>query len=74
MQLEGARERIRELSTAGAPTPLTASAVRAQLEQIIESANELASSLSGNHDAAAMQARLLLLELESLKALLDDQQ
>jgi ATP-dependent Clp protease ATP-binding subunit ClpC len=73
MELEAARERIRELSSSATATTVPRSAIRTQLEQIMESASRLTASLSGNPDAA-MQAHLLLLELESLKLLLDDQQ
>jgi ATP-dependent Clp protease ATP-binding subunit ClpC len=71
MQLDGARERVRELSAA-AMSPAPKSAVQAQLEQIMESARRLSMSLSGNPDAA-MQVDLLLMDLESLKSLLGEQ-
>jgi len=73
MQLEGAREQIRESYASVAARPVSQSVVHAQLEQIIESAHRLGLSLSGNHDAA-LQVHMLLLELESLKSLLDEQQ
>jgi hypothetical protein len=42
-------------------------------EQIIESTRQLSMSLSGNQDAA-LQVTMLLLDLETLKSLLDEQQ
>ena len=71
MQLDGAREQIRELSVAMTAVPK--SAVQAQLERIIESARQLSTSLSGNPDAT-VPVELLLLELETLKSLLDEQE
>ena len=71
MQLDGAREQIRELSVAMTAVPK--SAVQAQLERIMESARQLRASLSGNPDAT-VQVELLLLELETLKSVLDEQE
>jgi|SoiMethySBSTD1v2_1073268.scaffolds.fasta_scaffold133667_2 ATP-dependent Clp protease ATP-binding subunit ClpC len=71
MQLDGAREQIRELSVAMTAVPK--SAVQAQLERIMESARQLSTSLSGNPDAT-VPVELLLLELETLKSLLDEQE
>ena len=71
MQLDGAREQVRELSVAMKAVPK--SAVQAQLEQVMESARQLSTSLSGNPDAT-VQVELLLLELETLKSLLDEQE
>jgi|RhiMethySRZTD1v2_1073278.scaffolds.fasta_scaffold407170_2 hypothetical protein len=73
MRLEGAREQIRESYNAAAARPVPGSAVHAQLEQIIESTRQLSMSLSGNQDAA-LQVTMLLLDLETLKSLLDEQQ
>jgi ATP-dependent Clp protease ATP-binding subunit ClpC len=72
MRLEGAREQIRELDTGAAAKPVPRSAVQAQLEQIIVSVQQLNMSLSGNPDATLRVGRLLI-ELESLKSLLDEQ-
>jgi ATP-dependent Clp protease ATP-binding subunit ClpC len=72
MQLDSAREQVRELSTSAAMKPVPKSAVLALLEQIIESTQQLSMSLSGNPDAG-LQVHLLLLELGSLKSLLDEQ-
>jgi hypothetical protein len=47
--------------------------VQAQLERIMESARQLSTSLSGNPDAT-VPVELLLLELETLKSLLDEQE
>jgi len=52
--------------------PVPKSAVLALLEQIIESTQQLSLSLSSNPDAG-LQVHLLLLELGSLKSLLDEQ-
>jgi len=80
MQLEGARERIRESYAAAAAGPVVRSAepvpksaVQAQLEQIIESANQLRLSLSSDPEAV-LRVHMLLLELKTLKSLLDEQQ
>jgi ATP-dependent Clp protease ATP-binding subunit ClpC len=72
MQLEVARERLRDLSGAAAAKPIPKSAVLTQLEQVMESTRQLRTSLSG-HDDAGLQVQLLLLELETLKSLLDEQ-
>ena len=72
MELEGVRQQIRDLA-AGAAKRVPYSAVQAQLELIIESADQLSRSLSADPDAA-LQAHLLLLELQTLKSLLDEQQ
>jgi ATP-dependent Clp protease ATP-binding subunit ClpC len=71
MQLERARELVRESHIEAAAKPVSRSAVQAQLEQIIELVHQLGRSLSDNPDAA-LQVHLLLLELETLKALLDE--
>jgi hypothetical protein len=46
--------------------------VLTQLEQVMESARQLRTSLG--HDEADLQVHLLLLELETLKSLLDEEQ
>lgn len=71
MQLDGARDQVRELSVAMKAAPK--SARQAQVERIMESARQLSTSLSGNPDAT-VQVELLLLELETLKSLLDEQE
>src|SRR5262245_8136555 len=74
LQLVGAREQIRELIRDAAAKPVPKSAVMTQLEQIIESTRqlELAMGQSGNFEAA-QQVTFLLLDLETLKSLLDEQ-
>ena len=73
MQLDGTREQIRESHNAAGAKPGPSPAVHAQLEQIIESAQQLSLSLSGNSDAA-LQVGMLLIELDALKSLLNEQQ
>jgi len=73
LRLEGAREQILELIHEAAAKPAPKSAVAAQLEQIMESTRQLSMSLSSDPDAA-IQVDMLLLNLESLKSLLDEQQ
>jgi ATP-dependent Clp protease ATP-binding subunit ClpC len=73
MRLEDTRQQVRELSTYAADTPLPKSVVQALLDQVIESARQLQMSLSA-HPEAVMQVDMLLTELESLKALLNEQQ
>jgi ATP-dependent Clp protease ATP-binding subunit ClpC len=72
VQLASARERIRELSAAAAK-PVPKSAVQAQLGLIIESAHQLNLLLSSDPDTG-LQMHMLLLELETLKSLVDQQQ
>jgi ATP-dependent Clp protease ATP-binding subunit ClpA len=71
MQLEGARQQLRESYAAAAANPMSGSPVHAHLEQIIESPHQLCASLSGD---AALQADMLLVDLETLKSLLNEQQ
>ncbi len=71
LQLDDAREQVRKLSTGMKGVPK--SAVQAQLDQVMESTRQLMESLSANSDAH-LQVHLLLLELETLKSLLDEQQ
>jgi ATP-dependent Clp protease ATP-binding subunit ClpC len=72
MGLEGAREQIRDVSGAAAKR-VPKSAVLTQLEQIMESTRQLRESLSGHNDAG-VAVHMLLVELETLKTLLDEQQ
>jgi ATP-dependent Clp protease ATP-binding subunit ClpC len=72
MELEGAREQLRDLRGSTAARPIPKSAVLTQLEQVMESARQLRTSLG--HDEADLQVHLLLLELETLKSLLDEEQ
>jgi ATP-dependent Clp protease ATP-binding subunit ClpC len=73
MGLEGARERIRDVSGSAAANLMPKSAVLTQLEQITESARQLRESLAGHNDAG-MAVHMLLVELETLKTLLDERQ
>jgi ATP-dependent Clp protease ATP-binding subunit ClpC len=72
LRLENARNQIRDFLAAAA-TPVAKSAVQAQLDQIMESTRQLSMSLSGHPDAV-LEVELLMLDLESLKSLLDEQQ
>jgi ATP-dependent Clp protease ATP-binding subunit ClpC len=73
MQLDSARQQVRDLSNAPPSNVASKSAVDAQLQRIIESTRQLSMSLS-DKESAALQVDLLLLELEELKSLLDNQQ
>ena len=73
MQLDGAREEVRELSSAPPANVASKSAMSSQLQRIMESTRQLSMSLV-DHESAALQVHLLLLDLEELKSLLDNQQ
>jgi ATP-dependent Clp protease ATP-binding subunit ClpC len=75
MRLESTREQTRDSSLAPAAKPVPRIAAQIQLEQIIESTRQLQLAMGryGNFEAAQLVAELLL-DLETLKSLLDEQQ
>jgi ATP-dependent Clp protease ATP-binding subunit ClpC len=75
LRLESAREQIRESFAAGAARSVSQSAVLEQLEYIMESAGNLETDMeqSGNFEAA-QRVEFLLIDLQTLKSLLDERQ